>query len=240
MKAQVAKVLLLMFGFSLLVAELGFLSSTPAPAAPNSARVTVVNTASQPVPTVAQGTTAISGNVGISGTPSVSLVPGTKINVANVPDANGNPTPLVVRDHTPTQPFHIAMCADIGTQSGSCQKVSPPANSTFQVPTTTSDGQAVERMVIENVSGYCYSVGQQVFEVALYTVLSENSPNPSIPDLFPASASASSLVQTVSQQTRLYADPGSGLVLAFGTTGTTANGTRCGMVLTGYLTTKTP
>jgi len=37
-------------------------------------RVRVVNTAAEPVPTVAQGTTNIAGNVGITGTPNVNVV----------------------------------------------------------------------------------------------------------------------------------------------------------------------
>ena len=237
---RLPKILLLALGFGLIAVAVGFLTSTPAPAAPTSVPVTVVNTPSTPVPTAAQGTTAISGNVGISGTPNVSLVPGTKVNVANVSDANGNPTPLVVRDHTPTQPFHIVMCADFGTESGTCQSANPPLNSSVQVPTTTSDGHTVERMVIENVSGSCESFGQQVFSVSLRTTLYENSPMATTDNIFPASASASPAIQTVSQQTRLYAEPGSQLTLSFGSTGTSADGTICSMILTGYLTTTTP
>jgi hypothetical protein len=230
------KILLLTIGFGLVGVAVGFLTSTPAPAAPTSVPVTVVNTPSAPVPTAAQGTTAISGNVGISA--------GTKINVANVPDANGNPTPVVVRDHTPTQPFHMFLCSDYGTLSGSCQTVVPAANSSFQVPTTTSDGHAVERMVIENISGVCASTGsgQQVFEVILSTTLNENSPIATISDIFPAAPSAAGLtatvlIQTVSQTTRLYSDPGSQVGLSFGITGNSADGSRCNMTLTGYLTT---
>jgi len=91
-------------------------------------------------------------------------------------------------------------------------------------------------MVIEYVSASCESFGQQVFQVVLQTTLNENSPNPTIADFFLASASASSLIQIVSQQTRLYADPGSLLRLSFGITGT-GTGSRCGMTLTGHFTT---
>ena len=244
---RLPKIMLLALGSGLIAVAVGFLTSTPAPAAPASVPVTVVNTPSAPVPIAAQGTTAISGNVGISGTPNVSLVPGTKINVANAPDANGNPSPLVVQNHITTEPFHVPVCFDYGTLSGSCQTVFPPANSSFQVPTTTSDGLAVERMVMENISGSCGSTGsgQQVFEVILSTTLNENSPIATISDIFPAAPSAAGLTETVliqivSQQTRLYADPGSQVSLSFGITGNSADGSRCYMILTGYLTTKTP
>jgi hypothetical protein len=94
-------------------------------------------------------------------------------------------------------------------------------------------------MVIENVSGSCDSFGQQVFLVSVTTTLFENSPMATTDNIFPASISASPLIQTVSQQTRLYADPGSQLTLSFGVTGTPANGTSCSMILTGYFTTTT-
>jgi hypothetical protein len=226
------RILLVALGFGLLAVAIGFLTSTPAPAAPASVPVTVVNPASAPVPTAAQGTTNIAGNVGI--------VPLAKINVANVPDSGGNPLPLVVRDHTPTQPFHIMLCTDTGIVAGSCQTNFPPANSTVVVPYTTSDGQKIERMVIENITGSCGSFGQQVFQLLLSTTLNENSPTATLYDTLPVSASASGLIQTTSQQTRLYAEPGSLLTLIMGVTGTAADGSFCGVILTGYMTTITP
>lgn len=194
------KIMLIALGFGLPAVAVGFLTSTPAPAAPNSARVTVVNTPSQPVPTVA---------------------------------------------HV-TQPFHIPLCIDFGTQSGSCHNPQryPNANSSFTVPMTTSDGHTVERMVIEYVSCSCESSGQgqSVFELLLGTVLNENSPFPAAYDAFPVATSTTSNIQIVSQQTRLYADPGSPLSLSFGgEPGLPAvDGTSCSMTLTGYLTTTTP
>jgi hypothetical protein len=216
------RILLVALGFGLLAVAIGFLTSTPAPAAPASVPVTVVNPASAPVPTAAQGTTNIAGNVGI------------------VPDSGGNPLPLVVRDHTPTQPFHIMLCTDTGIVAGSCQTNFPPANSTVVVPYTTSDGQKIERMVIENITGSCESFGQQVFQLLLSTTLNENSPTATLYDTLPVSASASGLIQTTSQQTRLYAEPGSLLTLIMGVTGTAADGSFCGVILTGYMTTITP
>jgi hypothetical protein len=48
--------------------------------APATQNVNVVNTTANPVPTVAQGTTAVSGSVNVSNTPNV--------NVANTPTVN--------------------------------------------------------------------------------------------------------------------------------------------------------
>jgi hypothetical protein len=239
---KLPKVLLLALASGVLAVAVGFLTSTPAPAAPTSVPVTVVNTPSAPVPTAAQGTTAISGNVGISGTPAVSLVPGSKVYVINFPDSEGNPSPLVVRDQTPTQPFHIDLCVDAGSAAGTyCQGVYPfSAGSTAAVPRTTSDGQAVERMVIENITGSCVGFGEAVFSLTLSTTVNENSPVPTLYDIIPVTASASPGLQSISQTTRLYSEPASLLTISPGVTGGPSDGAACEVVLTGYLTTKIP
>jgi hypothetical protein len=236
---RLPKILLIALGFGLLTVAVGFLTSTPAPAAPNSIPVTVVNTPSTPVPTAAQGITNVAGGVSIVGTPGVSLVPGARVNIANVPDSEGNPAPLVVRDHTPTQPFHMMLCIDYGTAAGMCQSNFPPAQSTVRVPTTTSDGHPVERMVIENITGSCESFGQHVVQLILSTTLNENSPTATLFDVIPVSTQDIGL-QTSSQQTRLYAEPDSLLTLYVGISGGPTNGSVCSLVLTGYLTTQTP
>jgi hypothetical protein len=195
---KISKILLLVVGFGLLAVAVGFLTSTPAPAAPTSRPVTVVNTRSNPVPTW---------------------------------------------DHSPTQPFRIGLCVDTGTQAALCTGRYPNLPKTANVPTTTTDGHTVERMVIENITGSCESFGQQVFELSLTTTLNENfSPVNTLPHVIPVTASASPAVQTVFQQTRLYADPGSLLVLGLGITGSPNPnvGSVCPVLLTGYLTTTTP
>lgn len=225
------RIMLVTLGFGLLAVAIGFLTSTPAPAAPTSVPVTVVNPATAPVPTAAQGTTTIAGSVGIA--------PGSKIYVTNLPDSEGSPTPLVVQDHTPTQPFHVMLCVDYGTAAGMCQTNFPPANSTVAVPYTTSDGQKVERMVIENITGSCESFGQHVSELILSDTISENSPVPTLFDVIPVSVQDVGS-QTTAQLTRLYAEPGSLLTLFLGITGTPADGSVCSIVLTGYITTQIP
>jgi len=49
------------------------------PQNPPSAPVTVVNTPSNPVPVVQQGTSSISGNVNVNNQPTVKLAPGTNV-----------------------------------------------------------------------------------------------------------------------------------------------------------------
>src|SRR6185369_5192312 len=79
-----SKVLLSTLAFAILTAVFGTIHPKPAGAQGQSGpTVKVVNTTSEPVPTAAQGTTAVSGsvnavqsgtwNVGIAGTPTVKL-----------------------------------------------------------------------------------------------------------------------------------------------------------------------
>jgi hypothetical protein len=63
-------------------------TGSPVSNAANPQDVRVVNTTSQPVPTAAQGTTTIAGNVGISGTPTVNLASGTSVGINGTPTVN--------------------------------------------------------------------------------------------------------------------------------------------------------
>ena len=88
-----------------IIAVLGLIGSLmpqQGTAAAGSAPVTVINTPAQPVPTAAQGTTSISGNVGITGTPSV--------NVGNFPvtqnvSFNGSAQPVSINSTNTTPVF---------------------------------------------------------------------------------------------------------------------------------------
>jgi hypothetical protein len=68
-------------GFVTLVGVLVLLDATTGSSAPpaSTSNVNVVNTTGNPVPTIAQGTTSVSGNVGING--SVNLAPGTNVGI---------------------------------------------------------------------------------------------------------------------------------------------------------------
>lgn len=67
--------------------------------------VQVMNTADRPVPTVAQGTTAVAGSVSIANTPNVSVANTPNVSVANTPNVSvanttTNPIPVTVTPDT--------------------------------------------------------------------------------------------------------------------------------------------
>lgn len=113
------------------------------PPPPPTQNVLVVNTSGQPVPTTAQGTTTVTGTVGlaagstvnignaptvtvgntpsvtISGVPTVSLAGGGSVNVTNPLDSQGAPTPLAVLEAThPYEDSCYFMFS--GSSTGSC------------------------------------------------------------------------------------------------------------------------
>ena len=56
--------------------------------------------------------------------------------------------------------FQAAMCIQSGTISTAYNPCPAPTNTvSFAVPTTTSTGATVRRLVVENVSGYCSNFG---------------------------------------------------------------------------------
>ena len=71
-----------------------------APPTPPASPVFVTNSgAAQAIPTAAQGTTLVSGDVGISGTPTVKLAAGSSVGIdGSVQVGNNVQTPLFVRD----------------------------------------------------------------------------------------------------------------------------------------------
>ena len=72
--------------------------------------VVIVNTTTHPVPTSAQGTTAVSGNVNISNIPTVNLAPATTVGITGTPSVNvGNfPAIQTVFDATlASQPINL-------------------------------------------------------------------------------------------------------------------------------------
>jgi len=55
---------------------------------PPTQNVTVVNTTANPVPTAAQGTTNVAGNVSVTNTPTVNLAAGASVGINNTPTVN--------------------------------------------------------------------------------------------------------------------------------------------------------
>lgn len=156
--------------------------------------VRVVNLSSQPVPTAAQGTTAIAGAVSISNTPTVNFGPNNQV---QLPYTLNNPLP--VRDADPArQPF----------QNSASDTQEPGTNGSLITIATVPVGK---RLVIEFLSASAQMPpGQHLVVCQINTIappfgglthelLINEQPNFVNGDaLFRAS-----------QQVRLYADPGS-------------------------------
>lgn len=88
-----------------------------APPTPTT-NVTVVNTADNPVPTVAQGTTSVAGNVSVTGsvsvtnTPTVNLASGTNVGINNTPTVNLASGASVGINSTTTNPVFVRSVDD--------------------------------------------------------------------------------------------------------------------------------
>ena len=184
-----------------------------APYAPAASNVFVTNTTANPVPTAAQGTTQVAGNVG--------LVAGTKVGVngtvllnpeSQVQVNNSAAGPLMVRDATPRTPLTIHKGANIpdGETSTGTQLI-------YQVPQD-------KMLVIQQIFGTeTNPAGEHVIMSDIDTDNGSNDPH-----FFP--------VQFVNEgtnyyergnamaQTTIYVEPGSVLnifALRNGSTGTT-------------------
>ena len=168
--------------------------SAPAPARAQllgPQKVVVTNTASNPVPTVAQGTTTVAGTVQAqqAGAWSVGLDPSQ--NTVRVGNTEADPVPVAnVNDaRQPFQRFFSLNATDF-----------PNALGSFQVPSG-------KRLVIEYASFRGEKPQGQILELVIQTtvnsVLAPHFLTPS-----PVGAMGTSEFFTASQQMRVYADPG--------------------------------
>jgi len=130
--------------------------------------------------------------------------------VTNTP---ANPVPNADVNEPGEEPFQTILCNAIG--SSACD-VSQP--SSFVVPSTTSDGLIVKRLVIEYVSVSCFNNGVSNLQVDFTAEMDENAVNGLVHDgyiflpLVPASPS--SIGQPVATMpVRAYADPGKPVVV---------------------------
>ena len=121
--SQLGKRVFPVFGVSVLAVALLLAIPLTSNAVPSDKDVRVINTTAEPVPTAAQGTTTISGNVAVTNTPTVNLGGGS-ISINNFNDGQ--------------QPFQAAAN---GTQNGTNVSTISVAN----VP-------AGKRLVIEFIS----------------------------------------------------------------------------------------
>lgn len=189
--------------FAVLV--VGLLLSSPAASnaipGPPTQDVLVVNPAAMPVPTAAQGTTTISGNVNVANTPTVTFAPGASVgispvsNTVQLANTTANPVP-VFNLADALQPFQAAANS---TQSG--YNVS-----TVDIATVP----AGYRLAIEFVS----MVGQvpPTQHVEILQILTVTDPSGGIyHDLLvnpqPAAVIGDALFRA-SQEVKLYANPG--------------------------------
>src|SRR5438067_1397465 len=120
-------------GVLLLIFSLSSLSAAP-PDSAGDHPVTVINHASQPVPTAAQGTTQVNGTVQVTNSPTVRLAAGTSVSLDGV---------VSVRSAEVAQPVRIAFGA-LGGNGGN-----DIVSNVYAVP-------AGKRLVIEDLSAKAF------------------------------------------------------------------------------------
>jgi hypothetical protein len=174
----------------------------------------------------------VSGNVGINGTPTVQLAPGTMVGVTGgtFNFSNAPSTPIFTRDkdNPALTPFQTTLCSGISTVTFT-SPCSPANPNSFTVG-------ANQELVIEYVSVRCGASGSgwAVLESDLRTTAGGNS---SI-FAFPIGQSSGLGSPVSNQQTRIYADPNAAVTFTVGITqGLGAGGFVCMATLSGYLVT---
>ena len=125
-------------------------SAPPSP----TANVNVVNTADKPIPTLAQGTTAIAGNVGINGMPTVNLAAGTSVGITSATD-----NPVFVRsvDDAVRELFQEQVAINLADgEIGNTAFLNVPVG---------------KRLVIEHVSAGAIIPAGQKLQISLSTIV---------------------------------------------------------------------
>jgi len=180
---------------------------------PPSVPVNVVNT-----PLAVSGTV----NANINGTPTVNVASLPPVNAtltsSSITVANPVASPLPVHDvNDPADnPYSATVCFSPSAVEG-CT----PAASTFTIPGTTPSGQAVKQLVVDFVSGTCYTVpGGEVTHLSLLVTppsgVSYYSQSQYSLSFVPAQtlSAGGSISVVYSQQTRAYVIPNS--TISFG------------------------
>jgi hypothetical protein len=201
----------------------GSVGASISAAAAEVIEVRVVNTREEPVPTVAQGTTAVSGSVSIANSPTVKMAQGTivGINPSNnaVQITNAESAPVAVRDvDFARQPFHQS--AEFSFPDGAITR------------TTSITIPAGKRLVIEYVSGLLVvPTGQNITKITLGVTLDQQFANHFVARTPVGDSGFDNELFSVSQQMRVYAD-GLFINIQRGSATGTASGT---VTLSGYL-----
>ena len=122
-------------GFAILVVALLLASAPAGQAVPSDKDVHVINATFDPVPTAAQGTTTVAGNVSISNTPTVNLASGTTVNVAAS-------SPIPVSFTTQLDPFqNAASTTESGTNVSTLNVATVPAGKRLVIEFVSMTGQ---------------------------------------------------------------------------------------------------
>jgi hypothetical protein len=175
-------------GLSVLIAAVTFVSpkSSLSSPAPDARDVVVINTPANPVPIIAQGTTTVTGNVSVTGT--VGINPS-----ANIVKVENTTNPLSVRDaDTAARQVHrVHLCQAL-----------PAGQFDITVPTYTVP--AGNRFVIEYVHIKANGPGDFDTEAVLRVFIGGSQ---SLYDFLPTQTS-SVFGELISQQVKIYADPG--------------------------------
>jgi hypothetical protein len=200
---QFRKLLVLALGFGAMFAAIALVSSGPATAQKPSTPVTVVNTTAEPVPTSAQGTTAVAGtvnavqsgawNVGITGTPSV--------NISNAPNVNAQNLPLTNNGGTPNAAVAIKSVDEPGRRPFQtlirCRSTAQTCTGNLSVP--SGSALVIEYIHIETISP----------NPGTTSIQTTAGGNTSVYDYPFGTALAFGNEFVYSQQVRIYADPSS-------------------------------
>ena len=223
--AKLSRLVCLGLGLGILAVAIGTLSTHPAAAAPGSTNVTVTNTP-LPVQTPNSNTTPLPANV--TNFPSTQNVSGT-VNVGNFPAAQNvtiaNPqTQPVPTSDAQNQPFAILV-------NPSFTDGSPRGSASFAVP----NGQ---RLIIEFIGGnVCLTVGQKAI-FAVDVQVGGAQPEYALPAIaegtFNGFGGGPCDNFAVSQQVRIYADPGTTVTLAVVRSDSTGS-TFAGLAVSGHL-----
>jgi len=190
----------------------------------------------------------ISGAVTLAAILSASIAPKAAhalvAALVQVTNTAANPVPTLDINTPAEEPFQTQLCFGFGAFANQCL-----APQIFTVPSTTTDGANVKRLVIEDFSGGCEtsqtSGNTFVESISLQTSVNENTVNSvssitAFAPVAPPPLPAISRDQIFSQPVRLYADTGSFIELQFSAVGTDVIGSDvvCTATLNGYLVTK--
>lgn len=155
--------------------------------------------------------------------------------LVQVTNTSANPVPNLDVNTPAEEPFETVLCTAAGVFAGDCPSNEPIG---FVVPSTTTDGATVKRLVIENVSGSCATSGTTVvLGMGIDTTIGENTVNglSAVQTLVPAQGSPGKGA-VFGQLARLYADPGAAVGMEPFVAGSTD--LICGADVNGYFVTK--